>query len=172
MRLDKVIKTRRSTRKYKTKIPTNKQIEKIINAGIYAPSAHNRQPWKIKIATTEEKQKIASELLKEKDKDKSVIRTSNIIKEVPVLLIIFHDKQDENKQHDLLSLGAFIENMHLKATDMHLGSLWIANTDYIKDKIKKITKTNLECISCLAIGYKNETPREIKRKTKEDIIIS
>lgn len=171
MKLDKAIKKRRSIRKYKTKKPTSKQIEKIIIAGLYAPSAHNRQPWKIKIATQEEKTQIASELLKEKDKDPSVIKTSNIIKEVPILIIIFHNDKGKNKDHDLLSLGAFIENMHLKATDMHLGSLWIANTDYIKEKIKKITKTELECISCLAIGYKNEKPIKIKRKTKEEIII-
>lgn len=41
-----VIKERRSIRKYKQEPIEKKEIDEIIKAGMFAPSAKNRQPWK------------------------------------------------------------------------------------------------------------------------------
>ena len=170
MSFDNVIYSRRSIRKYLDKDVSDDLVLEIIKAGISAPSAHNRQPWKVKILRNEVKDEISMKLALKKDLSSSILNTSNIIKQAPVLIVIFYDGFS-NRDHDILSIGAFIQNMHLKATDLSLGSLWIANTDYIKDEIKEVTGCNLECVSCLAIGYKDEDPIMRSRKSLEEIML-
>jgi nitroreductase len=45
MDLFEVLFNRRSIRKYTGGTVSNEQLEKIIEAGMYAPSAVNKQPW-------------------------------------------------------------------------------------------------------------------------------
>lgn len=169
MKFDDAIAKRRSIRKYLSKEVNEEDINKIIECGIKAPSAHNRQPWKIKVLKGKEKNKIGELLLTKKQEDRSIENTANIIIEAPILIIVFYDQENKNRDNDILSIGAFIENMHLKATELGLGSLWIANTNYIKQEISNEVKTDLECVSCLAIGHKNENPIKRPRKTKKEI---
>lgn len=171
MSFDEVLSKRRSIRKYTDDEVKKSDLEKIIDAAILAPSAHNRQPWKIKILTKEQKNQVAESLLKIEN-DPSIPVTSRVIQESPLLLAIFlNNDNKEEREDDLLSIGAFIEHLILKATDLEYGSLWIANTSKIKEEIKQITKTNLECISTVVIGKKNQNPNPRPRKTKDEIII-
>lgn len=172
MSFDDVLTLRRSIRKFEDREVDIKDVETIIKAGILAPSAHNRQPWKVAILEPDEKDKIATVLEDNAFDDISKINTARIIKEAPVLLAIYYAESDGSRDNDMLSLGAFIENMHLKATEMGLGSLWIANTNSIKEDISYISSVGYECISCLAIGYKKQMPKPRPRKDFEDIIVS
>lgn len=55
MLVEDSIKTRRSVRKFKDKpVPVN-QIRRIIEAGTYAPSGKNGQPWRFTVLTGQEK---------------------------------------------------------------------------------------------------------------------
>lgn len=58
------IKERRSIRKYKAQLLDKKIIDEIIKAGILAPSAKNRQPWKFIVYS----EKTKNELLVEMEK--------------------------------------------------------------------------------------------------------
>jgi nitroreductase len=172
MRFDDVLLNRRSIRKYTNENVSLEDIKKIIEFGILAPSAHNRQPWKVMVLDKEMKDKVYEALLSKKSSDISIEMTANIINEVPCLIIVFYDNSGNgSRDNDMLSIGAFIENMHLKATEIGLGSLWIANTNHIKEEIKSITGVSLECVSCLAVGYKNQEPKARPRKTMEEIIV-
>lgn len=171
MSFDEVILNRRSIRAYLEKEVDSSLLYEIIKAGILSPSAHNRQPWRVKIFTKLEKEKIYEVLNSKAFLDPSISNTARIIKEVPALIGVFYFKEGDFRDHDFLSLGAFIENMHLKACSMGLGSLWIANTDYIKEEIKEISGSSLECISCLAVGYKDQDPKMRPRKNLEEIIL-
>jgi len=171
MKFDDVLLNRRSIRKYIDKDVSINDIKEIIEFGILSPSAHNRQPWKVMILDKEKKSKVFEALLEKKSSDVSIEMTANIINEVPCLLVIFYDNAGNgSRDNDMLSIGAFIENMHLKATEMGFGSLWIANTNHIKNEISAITGINLECVSCLAIGYKNQNPKPRPRKSLKEIM--
>ena len=171
MIFDDVVTSRRSIRKYLGDEVSFGDINKIIECGILAPSAHNRQPWKVKVVCGDEKERIAISLMNKSDLDPSISNTANIIKEVPILIVVYYDGDSVKRDHDILSIGAFIENMHLKATELGLGSLWIANTDYIKAEISEITECDLECVSCLGVGYKNQEPKMRPRKSIEEITV-
>ena len=46
----KVIRERRTTRKFKAEQIKEEELQAIIEAGLYAPSAHNKQSWNFKRA--------------------------------------------------------------------------------------------------------------------------
>lgn len=174
MKFDDVILKRRSIRKYKSDDISDDLVISIIKSAIYCPSAHNRQPWKVIILKDELKDKVAEALL-EKNKvlnDLSIPVTAGVIKNAPVLLVVFLDNSDVSKRdNDLLSLGAFIYNICLKATDLDLGSLWIANTSRIKEEISLITGVQLECVSTVAIGLSDQNPKLRPRKSINEVLI-
>jgi nitroreductase len=50
----RIIKDRRTTRSYKKEMITEVELNKIIEAGMWAPSGHNRQPWHFTIIENKE----------------------------------------------------------------------------------------------------------------------
>ena len=174
MELCDVIESRRSIRKFTDELVDESVIMEAIKYGIMAPSAHNRQPWKVKLIKGIEKNKIA-DVLYEKTKDiegHTGVHTAGVIKNVPYLLVIYYDKVDgANREHDLLSLGSFIEHIILYLTNEGLGTLWIANTNIVKEEVSEITNVNLETISTIGIGVKNQEPNMRPRKDIGEIII-
>ena len=171
MNFDDVILNRRSIRKYLDEDVSSDDLYEIIQFGIYAPSAHNRQPWKVKILKDDEKNLVADALFAKASLDSSISNTARIIKEAPVLIVVFYDKGDGRRDNDMLSIGAFMEIMHLKCAEMGYGSLWIANTNYVKEEISEITGVSLECVSSLAVGKSLKTPKMRPRKSLEEIMV-
>ena len=169
-----VLKSRRSIRKYKDENIDENVVLEAIKYGIMSPSAHNRQPWKVKIVKSDIKNAIADALI-DKTKDiegHSGVNTARVIKQVPVLLVIYYDPEEgANREHDILSLGSFIEHIILYLTDKGLGTLWIANTNLIKEEVSNITRVDLETISTIGIGIKDQDPHMRPRKDLDDILI-
>ena len=174
MELRDVIESRRSIRKYTDELVDENVILEAIKYGIMAPSAHNRQPWKVKLIKGEDKDKIADALiLKTQDiPGHTGVHTAGVIKNDPYLLVIYYDEiEGANREHDLLSLGAFIEHLILYLTEAGLGTLWIANTNIVKEEVSEITGVNLETISTIGIGVKDQDPKMRPRKDIEEIIL-
>lgn len=174
MELVDAICKRRSIRMYEREEVSQNILLEAIRYGTKAPSAHNRQPWKFKILSIEEKNKIA-DMLFEKTKDikgHTGPHTSSIIKEVPNVIMVFIDNSNsENRDMDIISVGACIENIILYLTDLGLGTLWIGNTNLISDEIKEYLKIPYETVSCIGVGIKKQDPHERPRKEFNDIIL-
>lgn len=73
--------------------------------------------------------------------------TLRIMKEAPVVIIVMNTNGQSPYEDvdadgmvmeicDSLSIGASIQNMLLKATEIGLGTLWIANTCFAYEKMK------------------------------------
>ena len=170
MDFDLVVNSRRSIRKFTDDVVSDSDILKIIECGIKAPSAKNRQPWRVKVVSSKDKDMIASFLeSKKSDDDISVLNTANVIREANKLILVF--ATHSYNKNDVLSIGAFIENMCLKATEMGLGSLWIANTDKVNYLIKDYFEVDMDMISCVAIGYKNQEVHARPRKSIDEIVL-
>ena len=176
MELKKSIELRRSIRRYKNRMVEEDKILEILNAARLAPSAKNRQPWMFYIAQGEIKDKIAN-LMKSwhednKNNGTSLLDTSIAIEQAPVLILVFRKSESQWERSDTLSIGGAIENMLLTATNLGLGSLWIADTYYIKNEISKLINTDLELYSAVSIGYANEFPEQRPRKSLNELILS
>lgn len=173
------IEGRRSIRKYTEKKLDKKIIEDILNCGRLAPSAKNRQPWYFVIVTDEIKDKIVNLMINyaETSLDEidlvdrnTIIPTANVIKQSPTLILIFREKNDKRIIEDCLGIGACIQNMCLRATDLSIGSLWIRDVEYISEIISKlIGLDNLELNCALSLGYADQTPKMRPRKELKDI---
>lgn len=101
----------------------------------------------------------------------SVLATSNVIKDAPILILVFKEKNDNWLTGDHLSIGACIENILLRATDLNLGSLWIRDIAYTKEEIAKLVGyEHLELNSAISIGIANQSPSARPRKTLKEII--
>lgn len=102
----------------------------------------------------------------------SVVATAEIIKQVPVLILVFKEKDNDWLIGDILSIGACIQNIILRATDLGIGSLWIRDTDDVAEQISDMVGyKELELNSAIAIGYANNIPKARQRKKLKDVII-
>ena len=141
MEFRNVLESRRSIRKFTSDDVSDGILLEAIRYATLAPSAHNRQPWKFKIVSKEEKTKIAA-ALREKTKDivgHTGVHTAGIIEEANKLIVVFIDNQiSENRDMDMLSIGGAIENMILALNDMSIGTVWIGNTNLIEEEIRKL----------------------------------
>lgn len=176
MQLQEAITKRKSIRQFQSRKIEDEKIQKIIEAGRLAPSAKNRQPWKFYLATGKVKDNIVA-LMKEwyeqnTKKKTSVLGTANAMDTAPMVILVFRGTTSGFTRSDTLSIGGAIQTMLLTATELGLGSLWIADTTYVKKQISQLIGTNLTLYSAVALGYANENPEPRPRKTVEELLLN
>lgn len=152
--LTKIIKERRSIRKFKPdEVPKN-LINEVIEAGIYAASGRGKQsPVVISVTNKELRDKIVDENRKIGGWEDGF----DPFYGAPVILIVIADKAVPTAVYDgSLTLG----NMMLKAHELGLGSCWIhrAKEEFDSDFGKEILENlgiegEFEGIGHLALGY-------------------
>jgi nitroreductase len=168
------ILNRKSVREFADKQVDSAFVEVILRSAMSAPSARNRQPWKFKIVTDDEKNRIAAALM---DKTKEIeghtgVHTAGVINDASKLVVVFIDNQiSENREMDILSIGAAIENMLLSLTDMGIGSVWIGNTNIVNKEIRNILNIEYETVSSIAIGVPDQSPKPRPRKDIKDVVL-
>ncbi|HDZ76541.1 MAG TPA: nitroreductase family protein [Candidatus Omnitrophica bacterium] len=161
--LDTII-TRRSIRAYNNQIPEDSQIENILDAGRWAPSGLNNQPWRFMV-------------IKDKTRKDGLARFSEyggIIESAPMVLLVFMDKNTSyNRDKDLMAIGASIQNMLLYAHSQGLAACWLGEILNKKVEVSKFLKlsSNLELAAVVAYGYCDEGVKEGKRKMLKDLLI-
>ena len=115
--MNSIIFSRRSCRKFTEQIPSKKLINKVIDAGLYAPSGHNCQSWLIIAITHPEIQKS----LRKVNAEIMGVSPDPFYK-APVILVVLANKTKKTYINDgTLALG----NMMLAAHELGLASCWI-----------------------------------------------
>ncbi|MDE7195296.1 MAG: nitroreductase family protein [Oscillospiraceae bacterium] len=187
----KEITERRSVRKFKPNSIPKAAVEEIILAGILAPSAKNRQPWRFTITEGKSKAELCeimeaglkreriSPLLPESAGGiADAEHTLSIMRQAPLLIFITdiygsdltaHLTADEHEFElcNTLSIGAAIQNMILTAQNLGIGSLWICNTCFAQRELNAALGSELRAV--LALGYPAESPPPRPRKKIEEI---
>lgn len=191
----KEISDRRSIRKYKEDAVNKADIEIILKAGIFAPSAKNRQPWKYYVYAGNGKNKLLecmeSGLVRERDGNKLLPNSQNglpdafntlrIMKEAPILIIIentnglspYSEIDADNRVTeicDTLSIGASVQNILLTATELGYGTLWIANTCFAYDELVNFIDIKGQLVGAISLGVPNEVPNQRPRKEFDDVV--
>ena len=189
------IYTRRSIRKFQKKNVPKEILEQLVDAGRMAPSAKNRQPWKYVVYGGKNKEELLKGMergLLREEEGESVLpnsgygladarNTLRIMREAPIIIIVLNtngkapfvqiDADDRVMEIcDTLSIGASIENMLLKAEEIGIGTLWVANTCFAYPEIVEYLKTEHQLVGAVAVGYADEEPMQRPRKELEDII--
>lgn len=184
----KVVKNRRSVRKYKNiKIQKN-IIEDILEAGRWAPSAHNLQPWKFVVVEDANKiDKVVNFMERKADNLLSgfnvVMRdTAKNIKSSKLLLFIYNTEivtkkfdrlgspySDICKLFEAQSVANAIENMLLSAHDHGLGAAWCGVALFCEKEINDFLMQNGRLSAVLSIGYPDGDAPASSRKTISEI---
>lgn len=183
MQTKKAIEDRRSIRNFKNEDISRDLVEDILNCTRLAPSAKNRQPWYFVILKQGKKNKVADIMLnhsktkkhieerKQLNVPSSLKSTANVIKQAPVLILIYRQKDNNWIIGDNLSIGACVENMCLRATELGMGTLWIRDIEYVSKEVSELTgHVDLELNCAVSIGIPNENPRRRPRKKLNDIV--
>lgn len=169
----RIIKTRRSVRRWTDEKISEDDFKLMIDAARWAPSSCNRQAWHYIV--TQDKDKI--ELLYK-------ARKQNIIKNAPCCILVtmnteaYQYKKEELIDHYMLQdAAAAIQNLLLMAHYLDLGACWVnlaANnvTEESKNKIRKRfdIPRHFELITLILVGKTDSLPAPPGRKDIEDIL--
>ncbi len=131
------ILARRSTRKFTDEAVTDEMMAAIIEAGIYAPSGHNTQPWhftvirnkellqEMNLATKKEAKDYPDPLIQKMANNDSL----NLFYNAPVLVVVSGMTTGAVTMRD--DCAAATQNMLLAAESLGLGSCWNGLTAFL-----------------------------------------
>lgn len=158
----KVIKERRSIRRFEEKDVSLEDIKTILEAGRWAPSGMNNQPWRFLVLTKDDAR---TPPLAECTKYGKIILRAN------KLIVVLIDKQamyNETKDHQ--AIGACIQNMLLAAHALGLGAVWLGEILNNEKRVLEILKLDEEkygLMAVVAIGYPAQEGKSSRKPLKE-----
>ena len=192
----KIIKTRRSIRKYKNRSIPRRKINKIIEAGIWGPAVPSflrNQPWRFIVISEKSLINNISEIVFKKSKKSGagvnllLHSAANIIGSAPLLIIVYNsgdikkikDRFEEiyakfSKilvKAELSAISATIQNMILVAENLGIGSCWLDTPLFCKKEINSLFNTNDELVALLTFGYPAEKGFRSKRKQRSEAVM-
>jgi nitroreductase len=160
----KTIKNRRTIRRFKPDSIDAEMIQLILEAGRWAPSFSNLQPWKFIVIRDQSLKNALDKTARE-----SVLHLG--IHEAPVVILVCVDRRID-PLHGIEAGAAATQNMTLAANSLGLGAGWIGiwGTE-VETAIQKLLglPETVRAVSLVPIGVPDERP-EGHRKPIEELI--
>jgi len=198
MELMDTIQQRRSIRKFTTDPVSDQAIDALLEAARLAPSGSNLQPWRFIVVKSEEIKEKLYEVTPYKFlvkapvifvccADVTVLETRGKriqeLVEMGTFTGLEMDDPDSGKYgnslQDVITPNGYlamnvtiaVEHMVLCATDLGLGTCWVARFDMKKTKEILDLSEDLLVISFLAMGYPAQSPPQRPRLAVEGIFV-
>jgi coenzyme F420-0:L-glutamate ligase / coenzyme F420-1:gamma-L-glutamate ligase len=186
-----IIRERRSIRRFEDRAIPRPVLERILETALWAPSPHNRQPWRfVVIIDGALKSQLADamasrlaadlradgldEALILKDTNRSRQRISGAPAAVMVCLSMadmdsYPDARRQSSEHQMAVQGAAMaaQNLLLAAHAEGLGACWLCAPLFCPDTVRKCLSLpgDFEPQGMIVIGY----PAETRHKTREPL---
>lgn len=189
-----VIFKRRSVRFFKSDDISKVDMREILRAGMWAPSAKNRQPWKFIVVKGESKKEALALMekgIERAEKGEGVLAgspdlyvnarfTLKCMEQAPVLVFVVNPNgrpltdtwttaEKIHELSDVQAIGAAAENMALQATSMGYGSLWIGNVFFAYEELHEWLGEG-EMVLAMSFGIPNHHPVPLARKEEDEVI--
>ncbi len=151
------IRSRRSVREFTDDGIDDPVIEKIIDAGRWAPSGLNNQVWRFIVVRDNDTKEELSMLT----------HYGSIIKNAPVLIAVYLDRNEMyDHTKDVQSIGACIQNMLLAVHSMGLGAVWLGQILNKKEDVNTVlgAPASYELMAVVALGHPEHKNRVSERK--------
>ncbi len=180
MELQEALKERRTIRRFKKNNISDENIRKLLEAACLSVSTSNRQPWRFMLLDGEMKDGIADIMMMLSEANNIdlpgyVCRSqlaASVVKQVPLLILVFKEPGEEYSTGDILSIGASMGNISLKAVELGLASMWVSEVCYLEYEVKKyVGAEDLKLLSAIAVGYADEVPSPQSRKDPHSFLI-
>lgn len=175
----KAIKSRRSVRKYRQEQISEESLNSIIEAGIYAPTAHNEQPWHFTIIQNQEMLQHINEKVKElmaKSNVEWIQKMSSnpnfqMTYNAPTLIIVSGRKNAMAWEADC---AAAIQNMLIAAESLNIGSVWLGLVRFLFEQGGEVSKLGIpegyQPYYGVALGFKAREKEQIAPKRNLDVV--
>lgn len=163
MKLLEIISSRRSIRKYRNEPVSDRLINEILEAGRWAPSGLNNQPWRFAIIKDQAVKKQIS----------AMTHYSAIILDAVFCIAVFYNTPaGYHREKDIMSIGACIQNMLLYSHYLGIGSVWLGEILKNRDRINEILGINTlnEFMALIAFGYPDEQVTGERLKMSEILL--
>jgi nitroreductase len=155
------IKGRRSIRSFKPESISDADLEKILEAGISAPSAGNCQPWEFVIVRD---QKIKQKLVQ-------AARGQSFLAEAPVVIVICADVNRTASRYGergrtlycIQDTAAAAQNIHLAAYALGYGTCWVGAFDESAAAEAIKAPAGVRPLIMIPIGKPREKPKPTPR---------
>lgn len=193
-----LVKGRRSVRRYQDGPIEPEIVEGLLEAGVWAPSAHNRQPWRFAVLTDNDaKQTLASkmgELLRRArlaDGDDSgaveadVQRSHARITTAPLVIAAFLTMEDmdtypdpvrSNAEHLMAVQGVAmaVNNILLAAQARGLGACWMCAPLFCSEAVVEAVGAppHWQAQALLTIGYPASGGKPARRRPLSDVMLA
>lgn len=158
-------KGRRSIRRYRPDPVPVEMIEQILEAGRWAPSASNRQPWAFVVVRDEEVRRRVAE-----NAAYYFVRWGHV-EDAPVIIALCGNAKNRIYQQFLHEdIGLAGGQMMLQAAALGLGTCWIGGLD--RKAIAGVLQVPepWEVIGLLTLGFPDEEPEPPPRKPLSEIV--
>lgn len=157
------IMTRRSVRQYKPQTVERDKMQTIVECGINAPNAMNKQPWEVRVVDNADYINGVTELYKKANpKAAEDPAFKNMFRNAPTVVFIGHDTKSESSPFDC---GLLAENMMISAWSMGIGSCCLGSparfmkTPEAAEYLQKLGfSEGYELLYCIGFGYPDEAP--------------
>jgi nitroreductase len=160
-----LLKGRRSIRRYRSDPVPDEMIEQLLEAGRWAPSASNRQPWTFIVVQDEA---IRREVARHAAY--YFIRWAHA-EEAPLLIVLCGDARNPVYRQFLHEdVGLAGSQIMLQAKGLGLGTCWIGGLD--RKAIASVLKVpdHVEIVGLLTVGFPAEDPGPPDRKPLTEIV--
>lgn len=167
MDIFEIFKLRRSIRAFTEEDVSDEQIEKILEAARWAPSAGNIQPWEfIVVRRPDIKRDLARAALNQ-----------TFIEEAPVVIVACANEIRSGRIYGsrgvnlycIQDTAAAIENMLLAACALGLGACWVGAFD--EEAARKILRIprGVRPVAMIPVGYPAEKPSPPRKRPLKEI---
>ncbi|HPD07191.1 MAG TPA: nitroreductase family protein [Candidatus Bipolaricaulis sp.] len=157
----KAIHDRRSVRAFRSQPVEPEALEAILDAGRWAPSGRNTQPWRFVVVESEAKRAELGKLVPQRD----MVRTA------PVTIAVLLDRAagyDELK--DAQAIGACAQNILLAAHALGLGACWIGRARDREVEALLGAREAEELMMLIPLGFPAEAPPGRERRPLSELV--
>ncbi|MHA1944522.1 MAG: nitroreductase family protein [Candidatus Hodarchaeales archaeon] len=163
-----LIKKRKSIRAYKNDIVSEKDIQTLLEAARWAPSAGNKQPVEIVIVkSVEQKEKLVEGAYGQK-----------FIGQVPVVFVVCADLDRSSVRYGerganlyaIQDAAAATQNILLMATDLNYGTVWVGAFDEKVVSLILKLPANVRPLAIIPIGRPAQDPSPRPRREIDEFV--
>ncbi len=166
MKFIELAEKRRSVRGYAPDPVPEELLNEVLRAGALAPTAKNLQPFQFIVV------RAASGL-----DALAAAYPAPFFREAPVAIVVCVESEQgwtrtrhDGKNYAEVDAAIAIDHMSLAATDLGLGSCWIAAFDPAAVSAAMRVSEGVEPLAILLLGYANDEQREKTRKPLDDLV--
>jgi nitroreductase len=164
MEFSELVRTRYSVRAYKPDPVQDDQLQQILDAARLAPTAANRQPFRILVIHTEGRQ----------EELRRIYRRSWFV-EAPIILCACGVPAEnwvrmDGKNYNDVDVTIAMDHLILAAANLGLGTCWVAAFD--PDAAREVLNlpAGVEPVAFTPLGYPADSPSEKKRKPLDELV--